>query len=169
MIFGYEALSQGRGREEVHPTSRDLFVSCSEPALFWVSEGFTQLFVKSKPTLIRGARGWAEVLLRSCRAGVKPTSMAGAQHSTPLQLHFSPHLFLDTAHACIHHSSLKRQAIPPLCLPFPLDTRSEVQIFRNEVNHLPPGFCKHGPSTCPQTGVAAHLLQTFLPLLLGAR
>lgn len=31
------------------------------------------------------------------------------------------------------------------------------------MNHLPPGFCKHGPCTCPQIGATAHLLQTFLP------
>lgn len=67
MIFGYEALNQGRGREEIGPTSRDLFFSCSKPALFRLSEGFTQLFVKPKPTFSRGARGC--VGLRSCCTG----------------------------------------------------------------------------------------------------
>lgn len=56
-----------------------------------------------------------------------------------------------------------------MCLPFPLDTRSEIQIFGNEVNHLPAGFCKHGPYTCPRMGATAHLLQTLLPVFPGCQ
>lgn len=174
MIFGYEALDQGRGREEIGPTSRDLFFSCSEPALFWLSEGFTRLFVKPKPTFSRGARGCDG--LRSCCTGglvSSPhlwlrcsTAVPGA--STPLQLHFSPPIFALAPLAFLRRS-LKKQVILPLSLPFSLDARSEVQIFRNEVNHLPPSFCKHGPYTCPQIGATAHLLQTSLPLFPECR
>lgn len=39
----------------------------------------------------------------------------------------------------------------------------------NEVNHLPPGFCKHGPYTCPQTRATARLLQTFPSLFSGCQ
>lgn len=99
MIFGYEALNQGRGREEIRPTSRDLFFSCSKPALFWVSEGFTQLFTKPKPTLIHGPRRC--VGLRSCYTGGLVSSphpwlgcsISVPEASTPLQLHFSPSIF----------------------------------------------------------------------------
>lgn len=172
MIFGYEVLNQGRGREEIRPASRDLFFSCSEPALFWVSEVFIQLFVKIKLAFSRGTGG--HLGLRSCstgRADVKSTSKVGVQHGQPWSQHptsaaFLPPspLSLDTPSAFIRRPPPKRQAIPTLCLFLPLETRSEAQVFMNEVNHLPPGFCKHGPYPCPQTRAPARLLQTSLPL-----
>lgn len=99
MIFRYEVLNEGRGREEIHPASRDLFFSCSKPALFWVSKVFSQLFVRMKLALSWGARG--HLGLRSCSSGglmssPRPrlgcsTAVPGA--GTPHHLHFcSPHL-----------------------------------------------------------------------------
>lgn len=158
MIFGYEVLNQGRGREQIRPASRDLFFSCSAPALFWVSEVFVQLFVKIKLAFSRGTGGHLGLRSRSTgRADVKSTSMVGVQNDQPRSQHptsaaFLPPspLSLDTPSAFIRRPPPKRQAIPTLCLSLPLETRSEAQVFMNEVNHLPPGFCKHGPYPCPQ-------------------
>lgn len=96
MIFGYEVLNEGRGREEICPTSRDLFFSCSEPAPCWVSKVFTKLFVKIKPAFSRGARG--HLGLRSCSpGGLMPSSRPWLTCSTvvpgvssPCQPHFVP-------------------------------------------------------------------------------
>lgn len=137
VIFGYEVLNQGRGREEIRPASRDLFFSYSKPALFWVSEVFIQLFVKIKLTFSRGARG--HLGLRSCSTGglmSSPRPRSGCSVAVPgastlCWLHFSPPspLSLDTPSAFIHRSPPKRQAILTLCLSLPLETRSEAQIL----------------------------------------
>lgn len=115
---------KGGGGRRFAPQAKTCFSHAPSLPLFWVSEGFTQLFVKPKPTFSRGARG--RVGLRSCCTGglmSSPhpwlgcsTDVPGA--STPLQLHFSPHFCLGTPPAFIHRSPLKRRAIPPLCFTF---------------------------------------------------
>lgn len=107
MIFGYEALNQRRGREEICPTSKDLFFSCSEPALVLGVRSFHPALCKAETNVQPWSQRtcWAEVLLHR-RADVKPTSMAGVQHRCPWSQHptsaafFAP--FLPWHTPCLH-------------------------------------------------------------------
>lgn len=104
MIFGYEGLNQGRGREEILPASRDLFFLCSKPALFLVSKVFIQLAVKITSIQSWSQRtSWAEVPQHQ-RADVKATSMVRIQHSHPWNHHpmsaaFLPFLLTHPLHS----------------------------------------------------------------------